>query len=308
MDPKHEETPQVGGHSQESEFEPVISTAIDALRNYFPEREWKDKSEDIGMHGKQLWKALNPPKNEIFKCRDVTEFANQFAQFNYIARCFVSRAVMFNEAFSKVVPLQQLRDQSAIEVLILGSGPAPETYGLKKVLQSSPKTLKFYCADRYDWTPAINSQSNCEYLQFDFTAKDEEERKKLWAKLSRVSVVICSFVLVEVLRGRDQASSDVVYDKIKYIFDNVQPKTVFVFVDIMFRQLYNPIKKRIDQIWGQDAKTSAVRTKTLSVHSKFRERLKGKLFLTKARIPKRKEETCFITFWQKNSQPSDKTK
>lgn len=95
--------------------------------------------------------------------------------------------------------------------------------------------------------------------------------------MKRVRVVICSFVLVEVLRGRDETEKKVVYDKIKEFFVTVQPKTIFIFVDIRYKQLYNPIKVEIDKIWQKNAQTNAITTDTLFIHKQFREQLKQKI-------------------------------
>jgi hypothetical protein len=113
-------------------------------------------------------------------------------------------------------------------------------------------------------------------------------------------MVICSFVLVEVLRGRNDKEKEVVYDKIKEFFVSCQPKTVFIFVDIKYKQLYNPIKKEIDKIWQKEAQIDAIDTDILSIHKQFREQLKKRnLSLTKARLLQRKKETCFFAYWQK---------
>jgi hypothetical protein len=54
---------------------------------------------------------------------------------------------MFSQVFTKIQPLQEIGNNTKIEILIIGSGPAPETFGFKKVFND----LMFYCADRVNW-------------------------------------------------------------------------------------------------------------------------------------------------------------
>jgi hypothetical protein len=54
---------------------------------------------------------------------------------------------MLSQVFSKIEPLKEIENNTKIEILILGSGPGPETFGFKKLFQD----LSFYCADRFDW-------------------------------------------------------------------------------------------------------------------------------------------------------------